>query len=432
MDINPIYSVKPPVSIPGYSVSGYNKQWVSNYMQSLVNQGSNLSGVSNYIHGATVASSLAYAGGIYSPTQNRIYFVPFAQAAPANVSWHYIDCNTGNIVAYTNPGNAVSGAYVGGAFVPSQNRIYFAPNAQASSANAVWHYIDCSLPDSTMVGTIANPTFATAFAASNAYIGGVLSPTQKRIYLVPANQADITNGLCASWHYIDCSTSTGVITTYANPGGAQALAYANGAYSPTENRIYFVPHNCPLPNLLQYVDCNVSSGTGMIKTYANPGDIVATAYYGGIYSPTQNRIYFAPRSQALPNSSTTRNWHYVDCNTGTIGTYLNPNTAVDLAYRSGAYSPTQNRIYFSPRQQGPQALWHYIDCNTGLVGTYTNSFTTMQNNSYLGAVYSPTQNRVYFIPYFGAAPQLTWHFLDMQSNANTSKIMMSAAEYNKL
>jgi len=43
--------------------------------------------VGAYAHGAT-AVNYAYAGGVYSPTQNRIYLVPLVQADQTN--WHYI------------------------------------------------------------------------------------------------------------------------------------------------------------------------------------------------------------------------------------------------------------------------------------------------------------------------------------------------------
>ena len=138
MDINPIYSVKPPISIPGYSTSNYNKQWVSNYVQSLVNQGSNLSGIGTYTHGQTIVD-LAYAGGVYSPTQNRIYFVPYNQQSPN--SWHYMDCNTGTIVAYTAGVGAVANAYFGGAYCPTQNRVYFIPYFGAAP-QLTWHFLD--------------------------------------------------------------------------------------------------------------------------------------------------------------------------------------------------------------------------------------------------------------------------------------------------
>ena len=90
-------------------------------------------------------------------------------------------------------------------------------------------------------------------------------------------------------------------------------------------------------------------------TYARGVTAVANAYYGGVYSPTQNRIYLIPRSQANQT-----NWHYIDCATGTVVAYAHGVTAVAYAYVGGVYSPTQNRIYLVPRAQSNQTNWHYI------------------------------------------------------------------------
>ncbi len=51
----------------------------------------------------------------------------------------YIDCNTGNVIPYTHGVTAVSNAYFGSIFSPNQNRIYFIPAGQANQAT--WHYI---------------------------------------------------------------------------------------------------------------------------------------------------------------------------------------------------------------------------------------------------------------------------------------------------
>ena len=413
MDINPMYSVQPPISIPGYSNANYSVSKVGNYIQSLANQGSNLSGVNSYVNG-TGAQNSAYAGGVYSPTQNRIYFVPFAQGNQAN--WHYIDCVTGTIVPYAAGVGAVANAYFGGAYCPTQNRVYFAPHTQGS---ADWHYIDCNTPTPSVI-TFTSPG---GLAATSAYTGAVYSPTQNRVYFMPANQCAAAN---TNWHYIDCSTTIPTVVSYPNPGGLIALAYAGGVYSPTQNRVYFVPNlQCdPIYTNWHYIDCSATGSTVTLGTYPNPGN--AITYHYGAYSPTQNRIYFCPRTQSAPGVLI---WHYINCNTGAVETYPSPGNTVTIAYRGAVYCPTQNRIYFCPRDQitlsGPL---HYIDCNTGLVGSYTNNATIL-TDAFAGGVYSPTENRVYFVPY---KQQSNWFFLDMQSNANTSKIMMSAAEYNKL
>ena len=84
------------------------------------------------------AVNYAYSGGVYSPTQNRIYLVPFGQASQD--TWHYVDCDTGDIVGYSHGVTAVDYAYAGGVYSPTQNRIYLVPFGQATQDT--WHYLD--------------------------------------------------------------------------------------------------------------------------------------------------------------------------------------------------------------------------------------------------------------------------------------------------
>ena len=84
---------------------------------------------------------------------------------------------------------------------------------------------------------------------------------------------------------------------------------------------------------------------------------------GGVYTPTQNRIYFVPTFRS--NLST---WLYMDCNTGLMVEYAHGQpTLLQYAYEGGVYSPLQDRIYFCPYKQ--ITTWHYVDCKTGIVGS---------------------------------------------------------------
>ena len=434
---NPLYSHTPPVSVPGNGISPYNASWVNNYIQTLVNQGSFVSGVNSFIHGFTFTSFASYAGGVYSPTQNRIYLVPYDQAPIA--TWHYIDCNTGNVVAYANgltlANVGVNGAYIGGVYAPTQNRIYFVPAAQ--STNPVWHYINCSSE------TVVPYAHATGITVLNAYSGGCFSPTQNRIYFAPRRQG---GDVSAVWHYIDCSVNivtappgpSGLVVSYSR-GSSLIVSSANDAYigavySPTENKIYFVPNVQaePFPGnantqFWHYIDCNATGNAVTVVTYLNPNNAVSSAYYGGAYSPTQNRIYFCPYNQGAPANLS---WHYINCNTGTLVSYLNGVTLTNGPnyYAGAVYSPVNNRIYLVPYNQHASSTWHYIDCNTGAVVGYAKGLSVAAQNFLGGGFYSPVQNRIYF----STNSQTILYFLDIQSNASTSKVMMANATYNKL
>ena len=159
-------------------------------------------------------------------------------------------------------------------------------------------------------------------------------------------------------------------------------------------------------------------------TYAHGVTAVANAYIGGVYSPTQNRIYLVPFAQ-----SNQTNWHYIDCATGTVVAYAHGVTAVVNAYQGGVYSPTQNRIYLVPFAQANQTNWHYIDCATGTVVAYAHGVTAVAN-AYFGGVYSPTQNRIYLVP-LAQSNQTNWHYVQEFSQAEISPSLMASALFNK-
>jgi hypothetical protein len=352
--------------------------------------------VASYINGITAVNN-AYIGGVYSPTQNRIYLVPWFQGDQPN--WHYIDCATGNVVAYAHGVTARPYAYFGGVYSPTQNRIYLVPDLQSFEAN--WHYIDCATGN-----VVAYASGISIFG--NGYLGGVYSPTQNRIYLVPFGQSSQAN-----WHYIDCAT--GNVVAYAHGITAVGYAYMTGAYSPTQNRIYLGPwFQGDQPNW-HYIDC----ATGNVVAYAHGVTALNGAYRGGVYSPTQNRIYFVPAAQADQT-----NWHYIDCATGSVVAYAHGVTAQPFAYFGGVYSPTQNRIYFVPAPQADQPNWHYIDCATGNVVAYAHGVTAV-NGAYAGGVYSPTENRIYFVPN-EQSDETKWHFVSSTSEAELAPALFGS------
>jgi hypothetical protein len=134
---------------------------------------------------------------VYSPSNDRIYFVPANQADETGDNWHYIDCSTGSVVAYIHTlgsNRPVNNAYFGGVYSPSTNRIYFVPRNQADETGDNWHYIDCST--SSVVEYIH--TLGTR-PVNEAYGGGVYSPSDNRVYFVPYGQAGATGD---NWHYI--------------------------------------------------------------------------------------------------------------------------------------------------------------------------------------------------------------------------------------
>ena len=357
-------------------------------------------GVNTYTHGITAAAS--YFGSVYSPTQNRVYFVPYRQSDETD--FHYLNCDTGEIIAYTHGATIVDNGYKGGVYSPNEDRIYFCPCEQAAETN--WHYIDCS--DGTVVAYEHGVT-----AVIQGYEGGCYSPTQDRIYFSPYDQGAETN-----WHYIDCSDGT--VVAYEH--GVTSTTNSGAVYSPTQDRIYFVPKGQSDDTYWFYIDCS----DGSVGSYENGVGIGNNAFSGGAYSPTQNRIYMAPSGTYSQNATFT----YLDCDDTTVHTYTSPSPRPGInAFNGGVYSPTQNRIYFVPYLQSSVIYWYYIDCNTGILTSYLSNVTAV-NYGYQGGTYVPTLDRIYLAPSY-QAPQTTWHYIQSYAQAEIAPQVMSNGLFNK-
>ena len=239
-----------------------------------------------------------------------------------------------------------------------------------------------------------------------AYSGGVYSPDNQRIYFVPWQQATQLE-----WHYVDVSHAGGVVTTAYSPDGVHVVdeAYSGGVYSPQDNRIYLVPYNQASETEWHYIDAL----SARIVAYPT-GDVLGVygAYQGGVYCPLRNRLYFVPFYQANHPE-----WHYIECETGTLATYVHQanSSPVIGAFHGGVYSPTQKRIFLIPAFQSSEPVWHYIDCVTGRVVAYEHGSSIKVQRAYKGGVYSPDQNRIYMVPQRQAL-EPEWHYIDCETD----------------
>jgi hypothetical protein len=112
-----------------------------------------------YVHGATAVAN-AYAGAVYSPTQNHIYLVPYDQGTVA--TWHYIDCSNGSVVSYTLRSYQVAQdpeSYIGGSYSPTNNKIYLGAYAEGDAT--AWRII---VP---LTAANVSPMFAASTLAGN-------------------------------------------------------------------------------------------------------------------------------------------------------------------------------------------------------------------------------------------------------------------------
>ena len=324
--------------------------------------------------------------GCYCPVNDRFYLIPTQeQLVNPDIPWHYMDCKTGKVMPY----------YSG-----IEPFLYHEEPWGTLVVRLVCYYTDM-----------------------------VFSPTQNRMYLIPCIEKNREDEeyipLQLEWHYIDCVT--GLVVAYEHGVDFSELldsaSYHGGAYSPVQNRIYFVPYMQLTAPLLHYIDCD----TGQVLSYEsnlNLEELVEPGgfnYLGGTYSPTQDRIYLHPANQAMFLDMETNllsneedfnkiKWHYIDCATNTIGSYdhgiqwRGDGEILDYRiYENGVYSPTQNRIYFILLNHSPDTEgFHYIDCDTGECKVFPFKDQLGENSIRLESFwwnYSPITNRMYVSSY---------------------------------
>ena len=179
-------------------------------------------------------------------------------------------------------------------------------------------------------------------------------------------------------------------TNIAIGGVVITNGYAGGAYHTTLGRYYLAPWGQSSSTSWHYYLDTVESASSL-QTYTVTA-LGVKAYRGAVYSPTLQRVYFIPHNQATQIS-----WHYIDTS-GNLTAYTHgASSLVTEAYSGGVYSPLQNRIYMMPYSQCTSSTWHYINAATGTVSSYTG--VALAQYAYNGGVYSPTQNRIYLVPY---------------------------------
>ena len=316
---------------------------------------------------------------VYEPTQKSIYLITITQPS----DWRVYEPLTGHFRPIKNPLNITltTYAYSGGVYSPELERIFLVPFNQPPSDN--WHYIDC-FTKTLVAYSVPKRLLLTSFA----YVRGVYSPVQRRIYLVPYNQQH------AEWHYIDCKSAR---VDYVEAFALRSLvgAYSDGVYSPVQRRIYLVPQAIASRPRWHYIDCD----TGKVVEYeAQPPKakrLDSQSYNGGVYAPNEDRVYLIPNRQA-PAAE----WHYIDCASSTLVAYKHSvKSGFELAehtYLQGVYTPELNRIYIAPYRRAERSRWLYIDCATATVGTFSN-----QVEPTLGAIqaiaYVPQMQRVVLV-----------------------------------
>jgi len=323
------------------------------------------------------AKEKAYINGAYDSLNKRIYFCPFEQANE-NI-WHFIACDgysskkdsygSGTVVPFLNNSSVEFKGYSDCVYDDVKKRIYFIPFFQAKKEK--WHYIDCNAKDNDGYSSVNivsyDNEFVNEMVDGYAYSGGIYDEENNRIYFSPYLQSVKEN-----WHYVECSSGK-VISYKHNTNITDGYAYSGGVYDPLNKRIYLVPYSQGLKEEWHYIECdpdNDDYNIGDIVAYKNNTSAFDKAYVGGAYCELHNRIFFAPFEQTKAND-----WHGIDCLNGKVFSYKH-NKRKELtdnrAYAGAIYDSVNERVYFVPYQQSEKAFWHYIDCVSGDLVSYIN------------------------------------------------------------
>ena len=149
--------------------------------------------------------------------------------------WFYIDCVTLRLFSFEVLGaiDIAANGYQGGVYSPHQDRIYLIPHAQATYR--YWHLIDCES------GRLMAYEHGSTTSVVQAYFGGVYMPHTDRIYMVPFRQARRE-----FWHYIDCRS--GRVVEYRH-GLRHVNECVNGLS--VGERVYFVPNGASMNDIVR-------------------------------------------------------------------------------------------------------------------------------------------------------------------------------------
>jgi len=365
--------------------------------------------ISDYISDSFSLAAGAYRGAIYSPNQDRVYFVPYGQSGQP--TWHYYDCRDGKIHSYAHGATVVANAYDGGVYDAVNDRIIFCPSSQLSQAN--WHYIDCS------TGLIV-PYVHGGSITITAYSKGCISPKNRRLYFAPRGLGSEGN-----WNYLNLDTMT--LSSYANTvsGELGSGAYSGAVYSPNEDRIYFIPLYQWIKNKFHYIDC----ATGGIVSYNNTLTGMTSGDSGAAcFVPTEEKI-------AIVLSSTSKNFGVFISLSGGVpvlskfshGGISGNNTS----YVSAAYSPVSNRIYLAPETNTNSSdFLEYIDCSNFLAVPYNAGSRLAKVSGYSGACYAPKTGEVIFSPVTSTPSTLLQRVMEPKDSKEISPIMSNCI-FNK-
>jgi hypothetical protein len=380
--------------VPRYNFADYSSDQLVWYLNNLRHNNGNQFVVSydSTLDGAS-SVALAYAGALYSPITNRIYFVPYAQSTQDR--WLSIYCDNDVESNYGVTGlSIVVNAYYGGVYAYYSTRMYLSPYAQGNQGQ--WHYINSDRD--TTVGSYSNT--GTGVQA-NAYIGGCYDPINTRVYFAPYAQASQSK-----WQYID--DTNGAIVDYNSPASSgididmTGYQYAGTVYSTSQNRMYFVPNVTPEAGINgNYTYHYLDNASGLINYYTiTYFEGVIPKYLGGRYINSLDKIYYAPSKEQL-------DYGYIRYNCADDGIEIyNAVTGFvpgqSVGYMGAVYNSNSNKVYYLTSNNKPnnRVIFPILDCTDNSMTYIDATNSSAYNNTALDGVFVAGRNMIFLIPNF--------------------------------
>ena len=117
---------------------------------------------------------------------------------------------------------------------------------------------------------------------------------------------------------------------------------------------------------------NITFAQNLVASSTTGGTLTAAAQTIAGVKTCQDGLLISNIMPSLTGSQNVTQWlkclsqvQLKNANVGhAVAAYPAGTTVANYGYGGSVYSPQNNRIYFAPAYQGTSTTWHYVDCNS--------------------------------------------------------------------
>ena len=234
----------------------------------------------------TPIPSLGYWSGVYIPSHNNIYFIPWTQKSA--IKWHYYSTIEDKMYEYTPKiasGDLPNDGFYNGIYDYKFNRIILIPYQTAMSKVSV---IDTStIPPRTMTQTLSA-------GISQLVCYGVLDSSTSRIYLLNASTTTML-------YYLDISQK--VITSGYITIPSTVFNYSKGGFIDKNGWLYDIRNMAS--SYTRFNLNNIVNNTLSVTDIQTFNATIGGTTYSPVYLPHENKIYSGANSKYYDLNSMT-------------------------------------------------------------------------------------------------------------------------------